>query len=89
MKSCYQVHQEPLTYDEALKECRKEINGEPGDLASLHSPHEQGEKTHFLNFRLFCDKYPTGIYLFKVSNMNTRTRCEICSKLTITTPERR
>ena len=24
-----------------------------------------------------------GIYLFKVNNRNTRTRCEICSKLTI------
>ena len=27
--------------------------------------------------------YPAGIYLFKVDNRNTRTRCEICSKLTI------
>ena len=33
--------------------------------------------------------YPTNIYLFKVSNKNTRKRCEICSKLTIKTPERR
>ena len=32
---------------------------------------------------------PNGIYLFKVNNRNTRTRCEICSKLTINTPERR
>ena len=31
---------------------------------------------------------PVGIYLPKV-NKNTRTRCEICSKLTITTPARR
>ena len=30
-----------------------------------------------------------GIYLFKVKNRNTRARCEICSKLTIKTPERR
>ena len=30
-----------------------------------------------------------GIYLLKVNNRNTRTRCEICSKLTIKTPERR
>ena len=30
-----------------------------------------------------------GIYLPKVNNRNTRTRCEICSKLTIKTPERR
>ena len=31
---------------------------------------------------------PAGIYLPKVNNRNTRTRCEICSKLTIETPER-
>ena len=30
---------------------------------------------------------PSGIYLLKVNNRNTRTRCEICSRLT--TPERR
>ena len=29
------------------------------------------------------------IYLLKVNNRNTRTRFEICSKLTIKTPERR
>ena len=33
--------------------------------------------------------HPAGIYLLKVNNRNTRTRCEICSKLTIKTPERR
>ena len=27
------------------------------------------------------------IYLFKVNNGNTRTMCEVCSKLTIKTPE--
>ena len=27
--------------------------------------------------------------MFKVNNRNTRTRCKICSKLTIKTPERR
>ena len=32
---------------------------------------------------------PVGIYLLKVNNKNTRTRCEIFSKLTIKTPERR
>ena len=32
--------------------------------------------------------YPVGIYMFKVNNRNTRTRYEICSKLTIKTPER-
>ena len=31
---------------------------------------------------------PAGIYLLKVNNRNTRTRCEICSELTIKTSER-
>ena len=34
-------------------------------------------------------QYPTGIYLSKFNNRNTRTMCEICSKLTIKTTERR
>ena len=33
--------------------------------------------------------YPAGIYLLKVNNRNTRTRCEICSKLTVKATERR
>ena len=33
--------------------------------------------------------YPAGIYLFKVSNRNTRTRREISLKLTLKTPKRR
>ena len=32
---------------------------------------------------------PVGNYMLKCNNRNTRTRCEICSKLTIKTPERR
>ena len=32
---------------------------------------------------------PADVYLLKVNNRNTRTRCEISSKLTIKTPERR
>ena len=30
--------------------------------------------------------FPAGNYMFKVNNRNTRTRCEICSKLTIKIP---
>ena len=33
--------------------------------------------------------FPDKIYFFKVKNRNTRKRCEICSNLTIKTPERR
>ena len=32
---------------------------------------------------------PAGVYLLKVNNRNTRTSCEICSKLTIKIPKRR
>ena len=32
---------------------------------------------------------PAGNCILKVNNRNTRTRCEICSKLTIKVPERR
>ena len=32
--------------------------------------------------------FPVGIYLLKVNNRNTRTSCEICSKLTIKIPYR-
>ena len=31
---------------------------------------------------------PASIYLLKVNTKNTRTRCEICSKVTIKIPER-
>ena len=40
------------------------------------------------HFEILCI-YPTGIYLLKDNNRNTRTRCEICSKLTIKIPKRR
>ena len=40
-----------------------------------------------LNFTCYCN--PTNIYLFKVSNKNTRKRCKICSTLKIKAPERR
>ena len=32
---------------------------------------------------------PVGTYIYKVNNKNTRTKWEICSKLTIKTPKRR
>ena len=42
---------------------------------------------NFLAGMLQC-KVPATIYLLKVNNRNTKTRCEIFSKLTIKTPER-
>ena len=49
---------------------------------------------YYLLFTIFYltsnrSSYPVNIYLFKVTNRNTRKKCEIYSKLTIKTPERR
>ena len=33
--------------------------------------------------------YPVDIYPLKVNNRNTKAKCEICSKITIKTQERR
>ena len=41
------------------------------------------------SFFTYICYHPAGNYMFKVNNRNTRARCEICSKLTIKTPERR
>ena len=37
----------------------------------------------------FLHSFPVGNYMFKVNNRSTRTRCEICSKLTVKIPEQR
>ena len=44
------------------------------------------EKKFFSNI---VAEYSVVNYMFKVNNRSSRTRCEICSKLTIKTPERR
>ena len=56
------------------------MNGDSGNLLSLmcHSIIPLGDAVS-----------PVSIYLLKVNNKNTRKMCEICSKLTIKTPERR
>ena len=38
---------------------------------------------------VWIGKNPASIYLFEVNNKSSRNICEICSKLTIKTPERR
>ena len=37
---------------------------------------------------VYNQNYPVGIYLLKINNRKARTRCEICTKLTIKTPVR-
>ena len=41
------------------------------------------------NMKITPNSIPAGNYMFKVKNRNTRTRCEICSKLTRKAPKRR
>ena len=43
------------------------------------------------NYSIFLKQIrsPSRSYIFEVNNRNTRTRCEICLKLPIKTPERR
>ena len=55
---------------------------EEGSLITIY------KQLNFLKFMKFESKRNlklnlTGIYLLKVNKRNTRTRCEICSKLTI------
>ena len=73
-------------------------------MSFVKSYVEEGQKSATCGFNLaalmnknppslmFCNVknfIPVGNYMFKVNNRNTRTICEICSKLTIKTLERR
>ena len=40
-----------------------------------------------MDIPLLVDINPDGNYMFKVNNRKSKTRCEICSKVTIKTPE--
>ena len=60
------------------------------------NPRRKYFVTTFFNVDVFFivlyniqEYYPVDIYMFKVNNRNTRTRCEIYSKLTIKTPQPR
>ena len=52
-------------------------------------PHTVGDDKFTKKYKLSYFQTPVDIYLLKVNNRNTKTGCEICSKLTIKTPERR
>ena len=55
-------------------------------LAVLLKNHVEWVFPPVFNWRHLYANCPTDIYLVKVNNRNTRTRCEKCSKLTIKTP---
>ena len=62
---------------------------QPEKLKKMQNMHSQ--YAYSASFALFINTghYPAGNYMFRVNSRNTRTRCKICSKLTIKTPERR
>ena len=53
---------------------------------TIVSVHVSSKRCHFKQLVLYN---PANIYLFKVDNRNARKRCEICSNVTIKTPEGR
>ena len=55
-------------------------------MSEVYLEHSQ---TFMIN--IFCEykAFPANTYLFKFSDRNTRKTCEISSKLTVKTPERR
>ena len=46
-------------------------------------------KVRTFSFASLSSSFPAAKRMFKCNNRNSRTRCEICSKLVIKTPERR
>ena len=52
--------------------------------------HSQNLSKLYLGFKspIRCIHFLANIYLFKINNINTRKRCQICSNLTIKTAER-
>ena len=73
---------ENLTWKDHVRTIENKISKNLGPLYKAKKINAEALKCFFYT-------HPAGIYLFKVNNRNTRTRCEICSKLTINTPERR
>ena len=56
-------------------------NSKPVTVETIYRPPSQN------NFLELLNSNSPGIYLLKVNNRNFRTRCEICSELTIKIPE--
>ena len=66
------------------------LAGIPAQTEKVACLFERGKAISLGIVKLFEKEWSTaGIYLLKINYRNTRTRCEICSKLTIKTQERR
>ena len=49
-------------------------------------PFNELISVYFMQHKILAN-YSAGNYIFKVNNRNTRTRCKICSKLTVKAAE--
>ena len=74
--------QRPHSYCKPLEQIKSNITNR------MHDPPFKA-MTLILKYVKIEQNVPVGIYMFKVNKRNTRIRCEICSKSTIKTPERR
>ena len=77
------MHQKLRSFPDEMNVNRKKLNRYFFLPESLQILHEEFARIHE---KLFNSKIPVGIYLFKVNKGNV---CEICSNLTVKTPERR
>ena len=90
-----------FVYDNSLRHERvKQRTDEHLELVGMYSSAYVYFSQHWFRYLvIYCSRYIkpdmkeiTGIaniYMFKVNSRNTRKKCDICSKLTIKTPERR
>ena len=58
------------------------------NLCQANLPGKHHKTNHWFSGVFRGNRNPADICLLKVNNKNTRTSCEICSKVTIKTPER-
>ena len=76
--TCYKNPDNPSCIDLFLRNCKRSLHNKSVFDTGISDFH-----------KLVLTIFLVGNYIFKVNNRNTRERCEICSKLTIKTPERR
>ena len=80
----------PEFQENKLQNFRWTLNGLKKDCICYHSlpfPWRLYHRRNLVKNGIIA--HPAAIYLVKLNNRNTRTRCEMCSKLTIKTSERR
>ena len=59
------------------------------EFIPLRDYYHRHTRSLFWELQVWSGWDPTNIYMFKINNQNTRKRREVCSKVTIKTPERR